>query len=147
MTSNFHFGLEALYAVEDAKLMLEKMKAEGTDVKDNRQIPGKALSDVGDGKTVSTVPPITLLNTTFPIDSDRYMGSFKMRKGTTAKHQTVVEKQIVLRFVKNSSGSYNVYGKGVNTIDTFDLVGTLILQGDGSSHVQLYRMYREINPK
>jgi hypothetical protein len=130
-TSKYHFGIEAHHAAEDAKIMIDRMNASGANEDDDRQINGK----VGDG-----VSPVSLANTTFPIDSAQYKGSFKMRRGTT-KFQTVYDKQIVLKFVKNSQGSYNVYGKGVNEFGTFDLVGTLILQGKTNGHIQLYRMY------
>ncbi len=76
----------------------------------------------------------------FPVDSANYKGSFKMKRGT-AKLQSVVDKQIVMKFRKNTSGSFNVYGKGVNSIGTFNLQGTLILYGTNSGHVELYRMY------
>ena len=63
-----------------------------------------------------------------------------MRKGTT-RTTTIVDQQIVLKYVKNSSGSYNVYGKGQNEMGTFDLLGTLILQGKANGLMQLYRLY------
>jgi hypothetical protein len=76
----------------------------------------------------------------FPVDSANYKGSFKMKRGTT-KLQSVIDKQIVMKFRKNTAGSYNVYGKGVNSYGTFDLVGTLILHGQNSGHIELYRIY------
>mmetsp|Transcript_7110 Transcript_7110/g.13449 ORF Transcript_7110/g.13449 Transcript_7110/m.13449 type:complete len:1377 (+) Transcript_7110:406-4536(+) len=76
----------------------------------------------------------------FPVDSANYKGSFKMKRGTT-KLQSVIDKQIVMKFRKNIAGSYNVYGKGVNSYGTFDLVGTLILHGQNSGHIELYRIY------
>uniref|UniRef100_A0A7S2RYW8 Bromo domain-containing protein n=1 Tax=Eucampia antarctica TaxID=49252 RepID=A0A7S2RYW8_9STRA len=63
-----------------------------------------------------------------------------MRRGTT-KFQSIIDKQIALKFRKNTSGSYNVYGKGVNSIGIFSLVGTVILLGKGSGQVELYRIY------
>lgn len=77
----------------------------------------------------------------FPVDSAEYKGSFKMRKGT-AKMQSIVDQQLVIKFRKNTAGSYNVYGKGVNEFGTFDLMGTLIMQGKNSGHVELYRVYQ-----
>ena len=67
----------------------------------------------------------------FPVDSAEYKGSFKIRKGT-AKMQSIVDQQLVIKFRKNTAGSYNVYGKGVNEFGTFDLIGTLIMQGKNS---------------
>ena len=135
-TSEYHFGIEAHRAAEDAQVMLDRMKASGADREDDRQISGI----VGDGAT-----PVSLANTTFPIDSAQYKGSFKMRRSTT-KFQSIVDKQIVLKFVKNTSGSYNIYGKGVNSIGIFDLVGTLILQGKNNGIIQLYRIYPLVQP-
>ena len=80
---------------------------------------------------------------TFPVDSANYKGSFKMKRGTT-KFQSVVDRQIVMKFRKNNVGSYNVYGKGINSFGTFDLVGTLILHGRGSGHVELFRIYEAL---
>jgi hypothetical protein len=77
----------------------------------------------------------------FPVDSAEYKGSFKMRKGT-AKMQSVVDHQLVIKFRKNTAGSYNIYGKGANEFGTFDLMGTLIMQGKNSGHVELYRVYQ-----
>lgn len=130
LTSKYHFGIQAHDAAEDADAMLEIMKTSGLDEDDNRKI--KNLSNDG-------VTPSTLANSTFPIDSARYKGSFKLRKGT--RTQTIVDQQIVLKYVKNSGGSYNVYGKGTNEVGTFDLVGTLILQGRSNGLMQLYRIY------
>ncbi|KAL9180340.1 hypothetical protein ACHAXT_008310 [Thalassiosira profunda] len=130
ITSKYHFGVQAQYAAEDARAMLDKMAADGTDEDDTR-----VVERAGDGSS-----PVTLANSTFPIDSTHYKGSFKLRKGTT-KFQTIVDRQIVLKFVKNSGGSYNVHGKGTNEMGTFDLVGTLILQGKSNGLMQLYRLY------
>lgn len=131
LTSKYHFGIEARDAAEDAEAMLELMESDGRDEDDDRRIKGLS----GDG-----VAPVTLATSTFPIDSARYKGSFKMRKGAT-RSQTIVDPQIVLRFVKNSGGSFNVYGKGTNEMGMFDLVGTLILQGKTNGLMQLYRIY------
>jgi hypothetical protein len=80
--------------------------------------------------------------TIFPIDSARYRGSFKMRKGA-AKFATVKDEQVILKFVKNSMGSYNVYGKGTNYMGVYDITGTLIPTSPDSSsgHLILYRIY------
>jgi len=131
LTSKYHFGIESHHAAEDAKVMLERMKSSDLAEDDDRQIKNIA----SDG-----VSPVTLANSTFPIDSTQYKGSFKMRKGAT-RTQTIYDHQIVLKFVKNTGGSYNVYGKGTNEMGTFDLVGTLILQGKSNGLMQLYRMY------
>mmetsp|Transcript_19472 Transcript_19472/g.36365 ORF Transcript_19472/g.36365 Transcript_19472/m.36365 type:complete len:1426 (+) Transcript_19472:506-4783(+) len=130
ITSKYHFGVMAANAADDAEIMIERMKSSG--VKDDeRQIKNMA----SDG-----VSPVTLAHSTFPIDSTQYKGNFKLRKGAT-RTQTIVDQQIVLKYVKNTGGSYNVYGKGVNEMGTFDLVGTLILQGKVKGLMQLYRMY------
>ena len=82
----------------------------------------------------------------FPVDSANYKGSFKMKRGT-AKLQSIVDGQIVMKFRKNTSGSYNVYGKGKNIYGVFDLVGTLILHGRGSGHIELFRIYQAPSPE
>ena len=82
----------------------------------------------------------------FPLDSANYKGSFKMKKGTA---QPVVDQQIVMKFRKNTSGSYNVYGKGVNVYGTFDLVGIFVKLGPHSGNVELFRIYQpapEVTP-
>jgi len=129
-TSKFHFGIEAHRAAEDAQLMLDKMKASGADASDNRKIEGNVV----DGLT-----PVSLANTTFPIDSAFYKGAFKLKRGS--KHANYTEKQIILKFVKNSSGSYNVYGKGVNDMGTYDAIGTLLIRGKTSGQLQLWKTY------
>eukprot|EP00804_Cyclotella_cryptica_P014734 CCRYP_019948-RA/>CCRYP_019948-RA protein AED:0.36 eAED:0.37 QI:0/0/0/1/1/1/3/0/727 len=116
-------------AAEDAKTMLERMDKVGATDHDDRRIN---IPDRGG--------PTMLNNETFPIDSVRYRGSFKMRKGVS-KSTTVRDDQIVLKFVKNTSGSYNVYGKGINNMGVYDIVGTLILQTSTSGHLILYRVY------
>ena len=73
----------------------------------------------------------------FPLDSANYKGSFKMKKGTTP----VIDKQIVLKFRKNTQGSYNVYGKGVNAYGYFDLIGTLVTMGPSGGNIELFRIY------
>lgn len=83
-------------------------------------------------------------DTGFPLDSAHYKGSFKMKRGT-AKLQPFIDNQIVLKFRKNTSGSYNVYGKGVNQIGIFSMVGNLVpTGGGGGGHVVLYRVYETI---
>jgi len=76
----------------------------------------------------------------FPLDSEMYKGSFQLKKGGT-RYQTVIDQQIVMKFRKNTTGSYNVYGKGVNAIGIFNLTGTLILSGKTGGQVEVYRMY------
>eukprot|EP00970_Alexandrium_tamarense_P019523 scaffold14148_cov172-Alexandrium_tamarense.AAC.1 len=133
-TSQCHFGILQNPASEDAKIMLERMEACGASEIDNRnkQTPGRES--------------FSLAETTFPIDSARYKGTFKMRQGTT-KFQTIRDDQVVLKFVKNTSGSYNVYGKGVNSVGKFDLTGTLIGQGPTSGLLNLYRIYPLVAPE
>eukprot|EP00977_Amphora_coffeiformis_P010344 scaffold2417_cov155-Amphora_coffeaeformis.AAC.6 len=76
----------------------------------------------------------------FPLDSAMYKGSFQLKK-TAGRYQTIVDDQVVMRFRKNSAGSYNVYGKGVNAIGIFNLSGTLIMNGKTGGQVELYRTY------
>jgi len=76
----------------------------------------------------------------FPVDSANYKGSFKMKCGT-AKHQSIIDKQIVLKFRKNIKGSYNVYGKGINSLGIFKLVGILVLNSPTGGQVEIYRTY------
>ncbi len=76
----------------------------------------------------------------FPLDSEMYKGSFQLKKGGT-RYQTVIDHQIVMRFRKNTAGSYNVHGKGVNAIGIFNLTGTLIMSGKSGGQVEVYRMY------
>jgi hypothetical protein len=78
--------------------------------------------------------------TQFPLDSAMYKGSFQLKKGA-GRSDTVVDKQVVMRFRLNSAGSYNVYGRGINSFGTFNLTGTLIMQGKTGGNVELYRMY------
>jgi len=125
ISSNFHFGLEAEHVILAGKQMKLDQGSRTVTTDNNHNF---------ESSTVHAE------STPFPVDSAFYKGSFKIRRGTT-KFQTVVDRQIVLRFRKNNAGSYNVYGKGVNDIGTFDLVGTLILSGRASGHVELYRMY------
>eukprot|EP00978_Attheya_sp_CCMP212_P032052 scaffold123458_cov45-Attheya_sp.AAC.1 len=154
-TSNFHFGLEHHHALEAAA----KMKDANASSPTGKASAKKDGTTTGDSATSSSSPsnetpaaappagPTNVLlggadasNMTFPVDSAQYKGSFKMRKGGS-KFQSIIERQIVLKFRKNSAGSYNVHGEGVNSIGKFNLIGTLILSGRGSGHVELYRMY------
>jgi hypothetical protein len=130
LTSKYHFGIQARDAAEDAESMLKRMDSEDVE-NDDRHIKGLPTNGI---------TPVTLAHSTFPIDSTKYKGNFKLRKGAT-RTQTIMDQQIVLRFVKNSGGSYNVYGKGSNEMGVFDLVGTLIQQGKSNGLMQLYRMY------
>ena len=83
--------------------------------------------------TLSGAPTESL---TFPVDSSLY----KMKRGAT-KYTSVIDQQIALKFRRNSEGSFNVHGKGTNSIGMFSLIGKLILIGSSSGHVELYRMY------
>ena len=137
ITSKYHFGITEHRAAEDAKNMLQRLKDSGADKYDVRELNGVT----GDGVT-----PISIANTTFPIDSALYKGTFKLRKGAT-KTQNIFDKQIVMKFVKNDAGSYNVYGRGINEFGQFDLVGTLILQGKANGLMQVYRIYEALPPR
>merc|ERR1712157_402808 len=59
------------------------------------------------------------------------------------KRNNLLEKdaQIVLKFRKNTKGSFNVHGKGVNSLGVFKLIGTLIKSSATSGHAELFRMY------
>jgi hypothetical protein len=127
-TSKYHFGIVAHNAVDDAKAMLERGLVKGDD---------RHIENLNNENGIS---PVTLAHSTFPIDSTNYKGSFRLRKGAT-RSQTIIDHQIVLKYLKNSGGSYNVYGKGINEMGTFDLTGTLILQGNSNGLMQLYRTY------
>jgi hypothetical protein len=76
----------------------------------------------------------------FPLDSEFYKGSFQLKKGGS-RYQTVVDQQIVMKFRKNTTGSFNVYGTGINGIGRFNLTGTLIMSGKTGGQVELYRVY------
>lgn len=122
--SNFSFRLEAHFAAQGAAAM---KKANGEDPDDDEPA----------GVSLLGAPPGSL---TFPVDSALYKGSFQMKRGAT-KYTSVIDQQIVLKFRKNSEGSFNVHGTGINSIGVFTLVGKLILSGKSSGHVELYRMY------
>jgi hypothetical protein len=129
-TSSFHFGIVPSIAAEDAKTMLDRMESTGALKHDDRKRKNPPGSAMPNNETI------------FPIDSARYRGSFKMRKGA-AKFATVKDEQVILKFVKNSMGSYNVYGKGTNYMGVYDITGTLIPTSPDSSsgHLILYRIY------
>lgn len=126
---SFHFGLTPKCAAEGAKTMLERMKTSGAIKNDDRK---RNVMDLGSA-------PSMLQNVTFPIDSAMYRGSFKMKMGVT--EVTVKDEQIILKFARNTSGGYNVYGRGINCIGTYNIEGTLVLQGGTSGHLILYRLY------
>jgi len=134
-TSNFHFGVDAHNANISAKIMRgHKMDADSNSDSDEDKIKSSSSIDaLGSG-----VP--SLGQTTFPVDSVHYKGTFKMRRGGT-KYANVVDQQIVLKFRKNTEGSCNVYGKGENKYGIFNLVGTLVQSSKGSGHLELYRSY------
>lgn len=122
--SNFAFRLEPHYAAQGAAAM---KKTNGDDPADD-DAAGVLLSGAPSGSFV------------FPVDSALYKGSFQMKRGAT-KYTSIIDQQIVLKFRKNSEGSFNVHGKGINSIGIFTLTGKLILSGKSSGHVELYRMY------
>lgn len=76
----------------------------------------------------------------FPLDSAMYKGSFQMKK-QGSRNVTIVDQQIVMKFRLNKQGSFNVYGKGINAIGEFNLLGTLVMSGKTGGQVELYRMY------
>lgn len=79
----------------------------------------------------------------FPVDSAMYKGSFQLKKGVGSRVQSqkIVDQQVVMKFRMNSEGFYNVYGKGVNAIGIFTLIGTLIVSSKSAGRVELYRTY------
>ena len=123
------FRLEPHFAAEGATAM---KKAAGEETADPKTI--KSSTDV----SLSAAPPGSM---TFPIDSAMYKGSFNMKRTATAKASPVIDQQVVLKYRKNKRGTYNVYGKGINEIGMFKLIGTLILSSKRSGHVELYRTY------
>lgn len=133
--SNFHFGLEAHHAT----LAAEAMK--GGDDNCSEKTPQLAKGSIPDSTAVSAVTPTTLGSTTFPVDSARYKGSFKMKRGTGKSSQNILDTQIVLKYQQSGKDSYNVHGKGVNSLGSFSLIGTLLLHTQFSGHVELYRIY------
>eukprot|EP00591_Stephanopyxis_turris_P018395 CAMPEP_0195540294 /NCGR_PEP_ID=MMETSP0794_2-20130614/50499_1 /TAXON_ID=515487 /ORGANISM="Stephanopyxis turris, Strain CCMP 815" /LENGTH=1491 /DNA_ID=CAMNT_0040674361 /DNA_START=638 /DNA_END=5113 /DNA_ORIENTATION=- len=124
VTSNFHFGLEANHAVAATSRGLSQDSDEEGEVSEEQ--PKKPRK--------------------FPVDSAHYKGSFKMRRGAN-KYTSVIDRQIVLRFIKNSEGSFNVHGRGVNNMGVFLIEGKLIPQGETTGQVELYRMYQVEPPK
>lgn len=76
----------------------------------------------------------------FPLDSAMYKGSFQLKKGGS-RYQTVIDQQIIMKFRKNTTGAYNIYGKGVNAIGVFNLTGTVIMTGRTGGQIEVYRMY------
>lgn len=121
-TSNFQLRLEPHFATEAVALM-NKAKDSGN----QKDAEGTAAAPSG--------------TKAFPVDSAMYKGSFQMRRGGS-KYTTIIDQQVVLKFRKNSAvESYNVHGKGINKIGVFTLVGTLILSGKNSGHIDLYRVY------
>jgi hypothetical protein len=62
-------------------------------------------------------------NASFPV-SGRYSGWFDLNVEDGTKKK-IVEKDVTLRFRKNSSGFYNVEGKGSNAFGKYSITGTL----------------------
>ncbi len=118
-------------AVDDSKVMLERMKASGLVTGDDRQIRNL--------ENESGISPMMLAHSMFPIDSTNYKGSFKLRDFTRTR--MIINHQIVLKYLMNLGGSYNEYGKGMNEMGMFDFMGTLILQGNSNHLMQLYRTH------
>jgi hypothetical protein len=78
----------------------------------------------------------------FPVDSASYKGSLQVQHAGSDEIQTVVDKQIALKFRLNTGGFYNVYGKGINeSYGTFDLVGTFRLDEPNIGYLNLFRTY------
>lgn len=119
-TSQFNFRLEPHYALEAAN---DKKRKEGIKVEESTTPAGAPV-----------VPQ------EFPLDSALYKGSFQLKKKGT-RYDTIVDQQIVMKFRKSTSGAYNVYGRGVNSIGIFNLIGTCIMRGKTGGQVELYRMY------
>jgi hypothetical protein len=130
--SNYQFSIVAHNAIDDAKVMLERIKASGLEMDDDRQIKNLTIED--------GISHLTFAHSTFPIDSTNYKGSFKLRMGPN-RTCTRIAHQNALKIVRNSGGSYNVYGKGINNFGMFDLMGTLILQGNSIGRINLYMTY------
>lgn len=129
--SNFMFGLKSTDAIAAGK----KMKGDVDDDKEEKTA----------AETTTSYNAIVPDFSSFPLDSDLYYGHFRMKRGST-KFTTIRDQQIVLKFRKNSVGSYNVYGLGVNELGKFDLVGTFLPRGEGSGQIELYRIYHPAQP-
>ena len=115
-TSNFNFRLESHHSDEAMK------KNNAAIVVDNTG------TDVNGARS-------------FPLDSESYKGSFQLKK-SGSRYSTIVDTQVVMKFRKNTAGTYNVHGTGVNEIGVFDLTGTLIESGKTGGQVELYRIYK-----
>ena len=134
-SSSFMFGLKSNDAILAAKR--QKGIADDKDTSDTNNGPLSPTKEHADNYN-----PIVPDLSSFPLDSDVYYGQFRMKRGNSST--TVRDQQIVLKFRKNSVGSYNIYGMGTNDIGTFDLLGTLVPRGEGSGLIELYRIYHPI---
>ena len=100
------------------------------------------MFELEDSEALNSVQSSTDLLRVFPFDSSNYKGSFKIKSSHSNKMETIVDKQIVLKFRENTNGYYNVYGLGVNAYGTFNLVGTMITRDNNNSwFVNLFRTY------
>ena len=94
----------------------------------------------------------TRTHTTFPIDSAEYKGPHKVRKcsfagGTPSSWlETTIDKQILLKFVRNTICSYNVYGRVTSELQVYEITGSLVLDFKRKGFLWLYRNRMQRNP-
>jgi hypothetical protein len=132
LTSKYHFRIVGNKAADDAKVMLERIKASGLEMDDDRQIKNHTNENGFSQKL--------LAHSTFPIDLMNYKGSFELLMGSK-QTKTRIAHQVVLRFMKNLDLSYNVHGKGLNNFGKFDLTGDTHPTGQQHwSHAALYEL-------
>ena len=84
----------------------------------------------------STVP-----NNMFPV-SGRYSGWFDLTNADGSKTK-VNERDVMLRFQKNSAGYHNVEGRGTNAFGKYSITGTLSLD----NVITIFRQFKPIKTK
>ena len=74
----------------------------------------------------------------FPV-SGSYSGWFHSMEGNGGKLKKIFEKHIILHFIQNSEGTYNVVGYGTNSIGKYSITGIL----KENNVITLFRFYTE----
>ena len=77
--------------------------------------------------------------------SHLYKGTFQLKTNKNSK-KTIVDTQLALQFVPNKQGTYNVRGRGYNSIGTFALYGIYVSMNASSGNLMLYRCYEVAKP-